>query len=783
MYLENSEGKVSGEEEQSTEDMITEQCQDPKVAAVDLTDPLKQSTESAIEAVEECTVQTVQQEIEPLISDVELQSMNRDEDESFPYCDELLENFEKRTTNDDFFEPDELSDKCETSGLNQPLGECDQHCEGFSPCKSSQHYANHSMVSKFFPCSEHRVEALQLSQKCKASNLHVDHEPNKWVATYDNFGRCDVFENSVSAVPLALPQRHKCSDEQHWCFDSEPELFMKASEECTMNGCKPKMLDSVDSLDCDTKLDENDESDRDEQNETGEEVQGFFHFNANTLVYLDDSEASECCDEYKLSQGNHEQENMSCDHYNECVKDYFVISKASVASEQWNSGKSLEFFSEEDGSSYCSSVETKSFKTCLDGSIPSDPCTDSSEESDKGVQEDSSDEQTQWESFEDEDEVIEQSQINVCQEDGTETPVDIAIEDYFDFFDRAEYCGHPHLQKRQYISCFDGGDIDVCLRLQSQVHEQTEYVCEEISEEIIVQDSESSNNVFEEADEEDVLRDNISSGSTKDYDECTRESGSSLADDETECNETEEDRTCEFYDQVSEDKGANSTLPCANDQIMFAPFMKDISVEGDAYEDDFSHDQNIDTMSTLSHLKMTPDLRKASEDEELLACSEMEPYWSLGEQNEQCDPGVEEYYTYQIKNSQFSKKLDLNGFINNGSQQHIIQPDQNEEQTTALVPTKSDERGSNQISKLSNPPSDIIHSVVSELENSDEEDTQKVSAQTSDTEEEDFDDESSEYCDCEYCIPPDEQVLHGFVALYILSRENGANAVDLFLRY
>lgn len=776
MYLENSKGKVSGEEEQSTEVMITEQCQHPKVAAADLTDPLKQSTESAIEAIEEYTVQTVQQEFEPLISDVELQSMNRDEDESFPYCDELLENFEKRTISNDFFEPDELGDKCETCGLSQPLGECDQHCEGFRPCKSSQHYANHSMVSKCFPCSEHHVEALQLSQKCKASDLHVDHEPNKWGAIYDNFEQCDMFENSVSAVPLALPHRHKRSDEQHMCFDSEPELFTKDSEECTMKGCRPKMLDS---LDCDTKPDENDESDGDEQNETDEEIQGFLHFSANTHVYLDDTEASECCDEYKLSQGNHEQENISCNHYNEGVNDYFVITQPSVASEQWNSGKSLEFFSEEDGSSYCSSVETKSFKTCLDGSIPSDLCTDSSEESDKGAQEDSSDEQTQWESFEDEDEEIEQSQINGCQEDEAETPVDIAIEDYFDFFDRAEYCRHTHLQKRQYISCFDGGDIDVCLRLQSQAHEQTEYVCEEISEEIIAQDSESSNNVLEEAGEEDVLRDNVSFGSTKDYAECTRESGSNLADDETESNETEEDRTCEFYNQVSEDKGVNSTLPCANDQRMFAPFMKDISVEGDAYEDDFSHDQNIDTTSTLSHLEMISDLRKASDDEALLACSEIEPYWSLAEQNEEYDPGVEEYYAYQIRNIQLSKKHDLNGFINNRSQEHILQPDQNGEQTTA----QSDECGSNQISKLSNPPLDIIHSVVSELDNSEEEDTQIVSAQTSDTEEDDFDDEASEYCECEYCIPPDEQVLHVFVTLYILSSGNDANAVNLFLCY
>lgn len=782
MYLENSkQGKDSGEEEQSIEVMIAEQCQLPKVSAADLTHALKQRVESAIQAVVEYTAQTAQREAEPSVFHVELQSMNRDEDESFPYCDKLPEN----TTSNAFFESDESGDKYKTSGLSQPLSECDQHCEAFRPSKSCQHCANHSVVSKCFPCSEHRAEALQLSQQCEASDHDFDHEPNKWGVTYGDPERCNTSESSsVCADPLALPQQRKPSDQQHECFDSEPELSMKDSEECTMNGCSPNMLDSLDSLDFDAELDENEESDGAEQNETDEEIPGFSHFNAPAHIYLDGSEASECCDAYKLRQENYEQANMSCDHYNEYVKDYFVISqyKPSVKSEQWNSGRSLDFFSEEDGSSYCSSVETKSFKTCLDGSIPSEPCTDSSEESDKGAQEDSSDEQTEWESFEDEEEETEQSRMNGCQEDGMKTPVDEVIEDYFDLFDRVEYHGHTFLQKRQYVSCFDGGDIDICLHLQSQVHKQTEYVCKEISEKTDVQDSDT---FHEESEEEEVLRDYNLSGSMKDPDECIRESGSSLADNETECDEAGEDPTCEFYDQVSdisEDKGANSSLASENDERMFAPFINDISVEGDAYEDEFSHDQTSEAPSTLSHFEtLVTDSKKTSEDEEPTACSEMEPYWSLVEENEQCDPGVEEYYAYQIKSIQSSNKHDLNYFLNNRSWPIIIQLNQNVEQTTALLTTQSDDDcGSNQIAKVLNPPSDIIHSVASELANI-EEDPNKASEQTSDTEEEEFDDEASEFCECEYCIPPDEQVLPVF-APSILSRENGVNTVELFLR-
>lgn len=790
MYLENfKQGKVSGEEQKSTEVMITEQCQLPKVAAADLSDPLKQRAESAIEAVVEYAAPTVQREVEPSVFHVELQSMNVDEDESFPYCDELPENVDQSTVSDDFFESDEFGDKCETSGLSQPLSECDQHCEGFRPCKSSQHCANLSVVSKCFPCSEHRVEALQLSQQCEASGHHVDREPSEWAAIYDDFEQCDVSESAAaSADSLALPQQHKPSDQQHECFDSEPELSMKDSEECTMNGWRLNSLDPVDSPDCDTELDENEESDGAEQNGTDEDIPEFSHFNAPAHIYLNGNEENECCDAYKTRQENHEQVNMSCDHYDERVKDYFVISqyKPSVISEQWNSGKSLDFFSEEDGSSYCSSDETKSFKTCLDGSIPSEPCTDSSEESDKGAQEDSSDEQTQWESFEDEyeDEEIEQSHINECQEDGMKTPVDIVIEDYFDLFDRVEYYGHPFLQKKQYISCFDGGDIDVRLHLQSQMHKQTEYVCKEMNDKSDVEDNDTSCDVLEDSGEEEVIRDNTSSGSTKDPDEYM-----SLADDETECDEAEEDRTYEFYDQVSdmsEDKGADSDVPGEIDERMFAPFINDISVEGDAYEDEFYHSRNGDNTPTLNHLEtLLTDFRKASEDEELIACSEMESYWSLIDGNEECEPGVEEYYEYQIKSIQSSNKHDLNRFINNRSCQHIIQPNQNVEQATALLTTQSDDDcRSNQLpSRVLNPPSDIIHSVVSGLANNEEDDTYKSSEQTSDTEEEEYDDEASEFCECEYCIPPDEQVLHDFLLLYILSRENCVNTVDLFLCY
>uniref|UniRef100_A0A674PPD0 protein-serine/threonine phosphatase n=1 Tax=Takifugu rubripes TaxID=31033 RepID=A0A674PPD0_TAKRU len=105
----------------------------------------------------------------------------------------------------------------------------------------------------------------------------------------------------------------------------------------------------------------------------------------------------------------------------------------------------------------------------------------------------------------------------------------------------------------------------------------------------------------------------------------------------------------------------------------------------------------------------------------------MEPYWSLVEENEQRDPGVEEYYAYQIRSIQSSNKHDLNGLVNNRPCHQINQLNQNGEQATALPTTQSaGDCGSNQIFKALKPPSGIIHSVVSELTNSEEEDTHEV---------------------------------------------------------
>lgn len=837
--------------------MLDEQCQVPKLTeAADLTSPSKGSAELGIQVLVDYTEQTVSREMDPSIFCVEDCNMNRDETESCTYCNGNSESFEQYSESDGFFESDEILDQCETSGLSQPFDECAQHCECFKTCKSSEHCANHSLASKCRPCCEHCAEHLRLFQQCKPSDQQFesfDFEPDKLAVNCDSFGQCEMSECTDH---YELLQQYESSDQQCESFDSEPDTSTEDSGQCEMIGFTPNISDSLDSLDCGTDLCEYDEStndddedvescppeQEDEQNETepnddesytlSEDVNPS-HLDTPAHVYFDDREdvpfVNECCEAEQLT------EEMCETDYSETSEEY---DQPCASSEQC-SDKTSEFGTEEDGSSDCSSVETKSFKTCPDGSIPSDRCSDSSGESEKGAQGDSSDEQTQWESFED-DEEIEQSNINGSNEDKKKTPTGDVLEDFFDLFDRADYYGHAFAQKQRYISCFDGGDIHHRLYLEEVQSEAQKlakniYRCKEINEEMYAQETNTCCDAPEEASEVTCEEDASPRGDASSWpceskeqpDDWNEESESSSAGVEVEenkshaldaenCDEAAEDEetfdgeACAFDDHVSEicqEEEAEVCLSSGLEDNMCAPCAEDISVEGDAYEDEVPVAQNYESLcdntSAIGHLQ-TAVIVTVPESKVFMACSEMEPYWSLvdDEENEEmCGPGVEEYYAYQIKSVQSSVKQALNGFIMEGIhgdasrtetedallspeelQAHgvcpeeckavrfgtteIIELNENsancsgvEKTTNEQTPESDDDCGSSDISRELKPTVGIIHSVVSQLaRNEGTTEDNKAPEGSTDIEEEESDDESSEPCECEYCIPPIEEV-------------------------
>ncbi|XP_068185388.1 uncharacterized protein [Antennarius striatus] len=861
MYLDDSEeGKVAREEEPCTEVMRTEQLQIAKLTeAAELTSQSKGSADLGIEVLVEYTEQTdVSRETETSIYCVEHCKMNRDETESCTYCSGLDVPFERYSTSNGLGESDRFVDRCETSGLIQSCHECGQHSECFNPCKSSEHCANHSVASKCTPCCEHCPEHLQSFQSCEPS-----HQQFKLAMNCDSFEQCELSDFIPECTDsIKLLRQYEPSDYQEKCFDTKPETSTEDSEQCKVTGITPNISDLQHSLDCDDDLCEYDrivnqtEDSVDEEN-FGPEAElideSFGKSNpsqCNTLahVYFDDVKAvlfpRESGETNQLVEENYQLSNRATDHCEMCQTDNPEISHESTqqcTTTEHNSVRNCKLFSEEDGSSDCSSIETKSFKTCPEGSIPSDPYSDSSEESEKEAQEDSSDEQTQWESFEDGEET-EQRNITGINEDNKKTPaLDIVIEDYFDLFDRADNYGHVFVQKQHYISCFDGGDIDACLYLE-EVLAKNINTHNDINDKMNVKESDTCSNSPEEASEEESMRDDASSGSCeseKQSDDWIVGSESSLAEDEAEESEFKAyDQYTENNDEAEEDEDAFDRIYFAidypvseiceedsavcfssgNRENMCAPCADDISVEGDAYEDevydDLDYNSKVDNSSINDNIQTSiidcKEAIKVSSDIEFITCSEMEPYWSIVEtidNKEMYGQDVEDYYVYQIKSIQSSVKHDTNGFMLEGSSSdQIIFSDNGNEREDLLFSLREtelqedvqmspeeckaatkgiyevnelsenvsksslveklakehtlesdDDCGLNDTSKDLNPPSDIIHSVVSELEHDEESEAQNKEEQSTDSEEEQSDDESSESCECEYCIPSTEQ--------------------------
>ncbi|XP_031152350.2 uncharacterized protein ctdsp1 isoform X1 [Sander lucioperca] len=864
MYLENSEqGKVSGEGQLSTEAMLAKQCQVPKLTeAADLTSPSKGSAELGIQVLVEYTEQTVVgKEMDPSILCVEHCNMNREEMEPCTYCNGHSESFEQCSESDRFFESDQIADECETSGLSQLFDECAQHCECFKPCESSEHCANHSLASECSPCCEHCAEHLQLFQQCKPSDQQFessDFEPDTLAVNRDDFGQCEMSDFIPECTDhLDFLQHYVPSDQQCECF--EPDTSTEDSKQCEMTGFIPNVSDSVDILDCGTELFEYDEctddddddekscqpEQEDEQTEaepvdeescTLSEDVNSSHFDTPVHVYFDDREdvhfASECCETHQVTEENSPHDtalNMSTDHCEMCETDYSETSQEydqQCATSKQCFDKTSEFGIEEDCSSDCSSIETKSFKTCPDGSIPSDLCSDSSGESQKTAQEYSSDEHTHWESFEEDDE-MEQSNINGSNEDQKITPtVDGVIEDYFDLFDRADYCGNTFAQKQRYISCFDGGDIHDRLHLEevqaeAQKRAKNVYKFKEITKTIDVRETDTCLDAPEEAcedtyEEDASQRGDASTGSCESEEQAEdwiKESGSSLSGDDVEDEESEvyalyaenfeEDEDTALDGRVPEiynEEEAEVYLSSGNKESMSAPCADDISVEGDAYEDEIfvaeKYESLCDNASAFGHLQTTVIVTEP-EDKVFMACSEMEPYWSLvdhEENEEMCEPGVEEYYVYQIKSIQSSVKQALNGFIMEGrSYDQMINGDASRnEREDALLSLKAVRFEITEVIELSEnfancsvvekttnkqtsesegdcglgekareikPTLGVIHSVVTQLTKNEGRTEENKASERTDSDEDEWSDEiSSEPCECEYCIPPIEEV-------------------------
>ncbi|XP_040924631.1 uncharacterized protein ctdsp1 isoform X1 [Betta splendens] len=850
MYLENSEQhNLSGAGALSAEAMLAEQCQVPKLTEpADFSSALKGSAGLGMSVLVEYTEHAGSR-------DVDLCPCSRDETEAFTYCNGHAEMFVQYPASGGGFECDHIGDNCETAELSQACGECARLCECF---KSSELCATDSLTSRGNYCG-HCVEHLQLFQPCEPLGRQCesfDLEPDEALMNCGGFNQCEMSD----FIAGNTDDGEELSDERDECFDSDPDISAQDSEPCDSTVSTPDLPDPVDTPDCSADHTQ-DQTDSESTNGDCDDLK-----NCPPELRDDDDLTDDVSSCTTNAHVYFDEGELDCTG-NECYED--KENQDSEAEQEYELTEPQG--SEEECFSNCFSLETKSFTTFPDESLPSDHCSDSSGESDKVVQED---EQTQWESFE-EDERPEQIKTNDSNGEEEETPTgDIVIEDYFDFFDRVDYCRHQFLQKRCYISCFDGGDIDACLHVKEDSQKSSaeiECTFEELpggeadgcldADDFTSGDSDSESenyaedwsaahesgsedNDSEECEGESCGQDHEDAASVSDGEdpqkcsaviECTFEdfpegeadvcldaseeagdftSGescdesvnnaedwsvaydSNLADNDSEecegesCGQDNEDagsvsegdfgEVCEEEAEVCPYYGKEDT--------MCAPCADDISVEGDAYEDDVC-DAHSSGVSTVDHARAAGsdwNGEPSPPDKTFRECSEMEPYWFL-QRNE---PDVEEYYACEIRSIQLSGEQSLNEFIigghdqiNSGNIEGFVSGSGRKDapftlkelataaaaQTTASwtltalaehlagcfvaerIPDKDD--GLPEVSGGTGPPLGVIHSVASDAHSE-----ASWTCEQSEEEEETSDSEASECCECEYCVPPELQV-------------------------
>ncbi|XP_043987943.1 uncharacterized protein LOC122839955 [Gambusia affinis] len=783
MYLENSEqGKVGGEGELSTGAILSGQCAVSKVTGVAGLSSSSQGSELDIKALVGYTEQSVSGGIDPPLC-----NMNAPQTQLCNDCEGLAESFAEYSSSNGLFEPDSALEDTQCAGLSRLYHECTQHCECFKACKSSEHCANHSLASKSSLCCEDCPKHLLLFQQCKPSDQQSDssdYEPDESEMNSDSFGEFEM-PGFVSECTenLELPLDRQCEDS-----DSEQDRSTDDSEQnFTQN-----ISDSMDSLTCAANFSEYDES---QDNYCDEEEENYDH---NEMV--SDEESSTLSEDTPGDpcESDGAEENIEQTSTGDASEDVDELHGDDSEDESSQHGN-FESCTEED----LSSDDSKSFKTCLDNSFPSDPCSDSSEESDKAAPDDTSDEPMQWESFEENDAEKHPSIEKSSEEEDKKktSAVNTVIEDYFDLFDRAGCSGQAFAQKRNYISCFDGGDIHHHLHLEQEAlkqsvetahKEETKEVIEEQEKDVRTEEATEINTQekderCEDSEEEDLNQRDPGSYGSENW---TRQSESSSTKGEAEDNEpfgvypeyyqdSEDDEM--YYDdeawgydgQISDDYDEEPEyyLDSFRAESTFAPCAQEISVEGDVCEDKDSDGEDIDSVGevkakapTETTLELKDNKNLDAELDGFSAFSEMEPYWALTEeQTGECFPsGVEDYYAYQIRSIQASDAQPLSRFIldsrsSDGKADGDQGPEDVEESSAVLginvlglIRKEQSLEPENELQGMSDlaPHLGVIHSVASKHE----------ASPSRDSEEEQSDDESVENCECEYCIPPTQQV-------------------------
>ncbi|XP_061774417.1 uncharacterized protein LOC133564249 [Nerophis ophidion] len=595
--------------------------------------------------------------------------------------------------------------------LNRQIEGSAKLCECSKPSVTSEQCVNHSLARNDSSCREHCTQ--QQPEPTDFPSGSLDLVVGKSDVRCDGFKQDETINcRSDNTEHMALSQQYKPSGMRLKFLESLPDSSTEDDEKYETAGFAPNTLESVDDSDrgaeickCDDiqnrSITEDDvesystdgfqDEDNSKERRTLSEYVNCLHLQkAQMKVYYDEREGHVDTDRTFewTSQADVPKDHYDLRGYEDSNQEYETSCRTS---ERNHSDKNFKgFFVEEDSSSDCSSSESKSFKTCPEDFENS---LDSSGESEK-AQEDSSDEQTQWESFEEDDDIAQGNVRRLMNNENKTSTFDFVVEDYFDFFDMGDD-RRPAFTQRHYISCFDGGDIHERLReeqLKEHKHTPKTFNVEEINSRV-------TNMCFCFSDK--------------------------ACDDMYGC--LRRDTKCRFCE--SEPRGEEQKTKLDDDLYNGNHVNKDITSDAIPCES-----------ATLNASEICP----TPKDENHACVDGVEEYYVYQIQRIQTSPKQSLNEEKTITRSSRSEDPLVS------SRNECV-----EVQTTCSArEQRQDANGdsaSNEIPK--EVRADIIHSVVSEDHKIEEGDTW-----TEDSDEENSDNDYYELCECEYCIPPTKQI-------------------------
>ncbi|KAM9447534.1 uncharacterized protein ACWYII_013036 isoform 3-T4 [Salvelinus alpinus] len=509
--------------------MPAEHCEVSElIEAMESTEPSAQSAEPCIivderkNSLDYTEHQKVNGQMDPAVQIVDHYSMNgehAEESKPFVHYNGLSGGFEQciNTPCEDYPVLHMHTNQYKSPELSKSFEECSQHCECFDFSKSSEHYANDCLTSGFSQHCEHFTECFQSSEQCKSSDQHCKSFESSEPAENSEFlEQCkisdfipDISESNESKIsfehytgiceysekynhiddPTEYNETTKPIDEDlkpsepsfqqiEICglFDSEFCIILEPIQSSDLN--MPAAHDSPNESRHVSEVHEPSEQTllaEQSNHQSADYDMPSGHCELRNTVYEQRETSVQC----ELSERFNSCESYPCQHKSTGDKCYEPSSS---------------FYYEEDKSSECSSIETRSFESLIYDSINSGPLTDSAESYEALVEEGAQDKSSSdiWESF-DNCAVVVECEESYADEDKPHSDA-VVVEEFFDLFDKEDT--YTFSQRRPYTSCFEGGGVHELFFEQRKTHvsimneEETQMPCAKKGLEVFSQEVE-----------------------------------------------------------------------------------------------------------------------------------------------------------------------------------------------------------------------------------------------------------------------------------------------------